>query len=229
MKTRSLSLLALLSLSSSLFTGCGSTTAASVSNSTQTAATADANIQAALQSLSALSSEQQLALAQSMGSTQLLEWAQTNSSATADVRNAAAEALLKQQPTLAAQIAARSQNSRGMGPGGAMGGPGGMPPGGGMGPGGLPPNIEEIRTQYPELATALESMQSLTPEERQTKMEALFTEHPEWREALMPAGGMPPGGAGGMPPSGMGPGGTPPSGPPPSGLPAPRSSATTQA
>ncbi len=219
MKTRTFSLITLLSLSSALMTGCGSNPAANVAASTQTAATASANIQAALQSLSALSSEQQIALAQSMGSTELLAWAQTNSSATAEARNTAAENLLKQQPTLAAQIAARAQNPRGMGPGGM--------PGGGMGPGGLPPNIEEIRTQYPELATALESMQSLTPEERQTKMEALFTEHPEWREAMMPAGGMPPGGAG-MPPGGMGPGGMPPSGPPPSGMPAPRASATTQ-
>ena len=74
--------------------------------------------------------------------------------------------------------------------------PGGMPPGGmGPGAGGLPPNIEAIRTQYPELATALESMQSLTPEERRTQMDALFTAHPEWREALMPPGGARPSGA----------------------------------
>lgn len=95
--------------------------------------------------------------------------------------------------------------------------PFGAPPGGG-GPMGLPPNIEEIRAQYPELATALEAMQDLSPEERRTQMDALFTEHPEWREVLMPAGGGPGGGPGGMPPGGMPPGGMQP--PQPSASPA---------
>ncbi len=82
-------------------------------------------------------------------------------------------------------------------PGG--GGPGmGMPPGGGM-PGGLPPNAEELRIAYPEFIAALEAMQDLDPEARRTAMDALFTEHPEWRELLQPpgGGGMPPGGPGG--------------------------------
>jgi len=76
--------------------------------------------------------------------------------------------------------------------------PFGAPPGGG--PMGLPPNIENIRAQYPELAAALEAMQNLSPEERRTQMEALFSEHPEWREVLMPPRG---GGPGGMQPGGM--------------------------
>lgn len=85
------------------------------------------------------------------------------------------------------------------GPGGPGGGPGmGMPPDGGM-PGGLPPNAEELRIEYPEFIAALEAMQDLDPEARRTAMDALFTEHPEWRELLQPpgGGGMPPGGPGG--------------------------------
>jgi hypothetical protein len=85
--------------------------------------------------------------------------------------------------------------SSGMPPNG-MQPPFGAPPGSGGGPMGLPPHIEGIRAQYPELATALEAIQDLGPEERRTRMEALFTEHPEWREVLMPPGG----GSGGMPP-----------------------------
>ncbi len=87
--------------------------------------------------------------------------------------------------------------------------PFGAPPGGGGPMGGLPPNIEEIRADYPELAAALEEMQDLDPEARRAKMDALFAEHPEWQEVLMPPGG--PGGPGGMPPGG-GPGGMPPGG-----------------
>lgn len=85
------------------------------------------------------------------------------------------------------------------GPGGPGGGPGmGMPPDGGM-PGGLPPNAEELRIEYPEFIAALEAMQDLDPEARRTAMDALFAEHPEWRELLQPpgGGGMPPGGPGG--------------------------------
>lgn len=112
--------------------------------------------------------------------------------------------------------APNAQMPSGMPPGGpGFGGPGG--PGGQ--PGGLPPNIEEIRAKYPELATALEEMQSLSPEERRSKLDTLFTEHPEYREALMPPAGMGPGGPGG-------PGETPPSGFPSGRPPQPGASAS---
>lgn len=81
--------------------------------------------------------------------------------------------------------------------------PGGFAPGGMGMPGALPPNIEEIRSKYPELATALESMQSLSPEERRTKLDALFAAHPEYMEAMRPPQGMMP------PPSGVFPSGAP--------------------
>ncbi len=93
-------------------------------------------------------------------------------------------------------------------------GPGGAgAPGGQRGDqGGLPPNFAEIQADYPELAAALEAMQSLSPEERRTQMDALMQEHPEWAALLMPPG-TPPGGQAGPPPGGGPPGGQ--GGPPP--------------
>ena len=93
-------------------------------------------------------------------------------------------------PNQAAQITGTglSQGTMSPPPGGfGSGGPGGM----GM-PGGLPPNIEEIRSKYPELATALESMQTLSPEERRSKLDALFAAHPEYMDAMRPPQGMMP-------------------------------------
>jgi hypothetical protein len=205
--------LSLMFLIPAALSACSTATSPTQTGTNLSQSAGSVDLQATLQQFSALSAAQQLELARSMGSLDLLDWATANQSATAEARATAASTLLTQKPALAAEIAAQIQRSAG-----GMGGPGGgMPPGGAGGPGGmgdLPPNIEAIKNTYPELAAALEAMQSLTPEERRTQMDALFTAHPEWREIVMPAGGM------------GGPGGTPPSGAPPMG--APQASASPQ-
>lgn len=212
----------LLSCMLPLLASCGTvTTPTTGSGTTGTSATAD--LQTTITHFLALSADQQVSLAKAMGSLDLLDWAQQNQSASSDSRKTSFTALLSAHPSLAAQIASVSNGAQG-----GMGGPGGQPPGGG--PGGLPPNIEEIRAQYPELATALENIQSLSPDERRTQMDALIQAHPEWQAVLMPAGGpggSPPpggfGGPGGSPPPGFPSGG--PAGPPPSALPSSQPSA----
>lgn len=200
-----------------LLTACGTVAlsgnpgSSGTSASTSASATASADLQTAITQFLGLTADQQVSLAKAMGNLDLLDWSQQNASASTDSRKTSFTALLASKPTVATALQA------GLKAGGGQGGPGGAP--GGMGgpggPGGLPPNIEEIRSKYPELATALESMQSLTPDERRTQMDALFKAHPEWQSVLMPAGG--PGGMGGPggspPPGGFGgPGGSPPPG-----------------
>lgn len=195
-----LSLLTALSLSACQASG---TTTPNAASSATTGVSASANIQTLAQTLAGLTSDQAVQRARATGSLELLQWAQANGSASAEVKQSTAVTLLTAHPDLVTLLSDTSG-----GPGGApggMGGPGGMPPGGMGGPGGLPPNIEEIRTQYPELAAELEAMQSLTPEERRTKMDALIAAHPEYSAVLRPQGM----GPGGMPPSGA-PGGSPP-------------------
>lgn len=109
-----------------------------------------------------------------------------------DVLSQASQSSLQNAARQTATGTPPSDMPPGMGPGG----PGGMA-------GGLPPHFEAIKAKYPELAAALEAMQELDPEARRTQMEALFTEHPEWREVMMPPQGM-----------------TPPNGSPPPGFPA---------
>ena len=126
---------------------------------------------------------------------------------------ACGDASLNQAGTTATRLTGGNQAQS---PGASGFQPGSRPPGGQMpGPMGLPPNLEEIRATYPELAAALEAMQDLDPEARRAQLETLFSEHPERREAMMPPGGM---GPGGMPPGSMPPGGFGPGNPPPEGM-----------
>lgn len=100
--------------------------------------------------------------------------------------------------------------------------PAGMPPNGQQAPGGrvLPPNAEELRIQYPEFIAALEAIEKLDPQDRAKALDALFVDHPEWKDLMPapPAGGAP----GGQPPAGGGPNGAPPQRP---GAPMPSPSA----
>lgn len=192
--------------SASLIAACQATpTQTTASSST---VTASADIQAAAQKLAAMDLQTATQTGRALGSFEMLEWAQKNQSASAELKLSTALSLLSSHPELVSLLSS-SQLAGGDGgpggPGGPGGGMGGPPAGMGGGPGGLPPNLEEIRSKYPELATSLEAMQSLSPEERRTKMDALLAEHPEYQEVLMPPGG----GPGGPPPSGM-PSGQPP-------------------
>ncbi|MGV3524695.1 MAG: hypothetical protein ACO1RX_10735 [Candidatus Sericytochromatia bacterium] len=170
------------------------------------------SVAASVSQVMALSSEQQIQLARSVGSVSLLDWAESNASASTETRQAALTTLLNSDTSLAAQI-----GSMGQGGGPGRMGPGGMPPGG-MGPGGPGgmPNMAEIEANYPELAAALKALEGLSPEERRTQMDALLAAHPEWQAAFPSP---PPGGMGG-------PGGVPPNGPPPSGFPRPAATTT---
>lgn len=169
------------------------------------------SVAASVSQVLALSSEQQIQLARSVGSVSLLNWAESNASASAETRQATLTTLLSADTTLATQIGSMGQSG---GPGGM--GPGGMPPGG-MGPGrpGGMPNMADIEANYPELAAALKALEGLSPEERRTQMDALLAAHPEWQAAFPSP---PPGGMGG-------PGGMPPNGSPPSGFPRPAATA----
>lgn len=194
----SISMLSLLPLLAS----CGTLPLANGSASSTTASSsAAADLQNTLKQFLGLSADQQLQLAKALGSLELLDWTQQNQTASAENKQTSATALLTAKPTLISQLATslKTQASGQRGPGG----PGGQ--------GGLPPNLDAIKTQYPELAAALESYQSLTPEERRSKMDALFQAHPEWQSVLAPPGGIGPGGPMGSPPPGMPPSGMPPS------------------
>ncbi|PIQ27382.1 hypothetical protein COW36_22535 [bacterium (Candidatus Blackallbacteria) CG17_big_fil_post_rev_8_21_14_2_50_48_46] len=150
----------------------------------------------------ALPTTEQTIVATEIGSTELQTWAQSNQSTTTAAKQQSLQTLLSSKASLSTQLNERlfnkgnfqnRQNQTGMP----------QPGQAGRGPGGLPPNFTEIQTQYPELATALEELQSLGPEERRTKMEALFQAHPEWQAVMMPPQGLGPGGPGQPPPSGM--------------------------
>lgn len=218
-------LMTLILMASLPLTACSTAALQALSQVAQTSSTGTADLQSTVSQLLALSADQQTQLARTLGSVELVDWVSQNQSASAEVKQSSATTLLQSKPQLLSQVSSRFKNQTGQA-GAGMGGPGGMPPGGGpgggMGPGGLPPNFAEIQTKYPELATALEAMQSLTPEERRTKMEALFQANPEWQAALAPPQGMGPGGPGGFggpggpmgsPPPGFVPGGSPPPAP----------------
>ncbi|MGE3725600.1 MAG: hypothetical protein AB7I41_08625 [Candidatus Sericytochromatia bacterium] len=203
MKTR---LLTFALLSTFPLSACSTAALQAINQIAQTSGTDTADIQSTVSQILALNSEQQTQLARTLGSVELLDWSSQNQNASAEVKQRSATALLQNKPQLLSLVANRFKNQ--------SGGPGIPPagPGGGMGPGGLPPNFAEIQSKYPELAKALEAMQNLSPEERRSKLEALFQDHPEWQAALAPPQGMGPsmGGPMGSPPTGFVPGGSPP-------------------
>jgi len=210
-------LLTLALLTTLPLSACSTAALQALSQVAQTSGTGNADIQSTVSQLLALNSEQQTQLARALGSVELLDWSSQNQSASAEVKQRSATALLQKKPQLLNLVSNRFKNQT-VTSGGVMG-PGGP---GGMGPGGLPPNFAEIQSKYPELATALEAMQSLSPEERRTKMEALFQAHPEWQAVLAPPQGMGPG-------MGGGPMGSPPPGFSPGNFPAPIASASASA
>jgi hypothetical protein len=187
---------------------CSTAALQALSQVAQTSSTGTADIQSTVSQLLALSSEQQTQLARTINSQELLDWSSQNQSASAATKQSSATTLLQSKPQLLNLMSSRFKNQ--MGPGGP-----------GMGPGGMPPNFAEIQSKYPELAAALEKMQSLSPEERRTQMDSLFQAHPEWQTALAPPQGMGgPGGPGGFG-SPNGPMGSPPPGFIPGGSPRP--------
>jgi hypothetical protein len=184
----------------------------SAQNANNASTIGSADLQSTLTKFLALSADQQVSLAKNINSLELLDWTTQNQNAKAEAKTTSAQALFQNKPQLLNLVAARLQNRAGnsiAGPGGpnGMGGSGGQP-------GGLPPNFAELKSNNPELATELEAMQTLTPEERRTKMDALIQAHPEWQMALAPPQGMGGpngiGGPNGSPPPGFTPGSSQP-------------------